>query len=503
MINQRDKSRYTGTFMVAPDREVHGNLSLDGPNTSLYLWDEKFFHIGPSVEKTITGILDNRTKVSLLECVISGPGYYGLQDNISHYYNIFPHYVITGDQHISDTDEKIFNVYFLLDDATTLFHDHDAFGVVPDPHSIVTQIVESKNINRGISMGNPPWVGYYTGKREIFSSDTAIGRILALHSPSYSMAGGSGGVKIDNKIFVNLRFGEAITFGKVVYRMWQALRFFELIVGRAQNLVEFSVGTGTDQKPHIFDVYFSMYPKHRRSESGFGPDWRDILMDAVRGPDGFAGVLAAWLERDITWRGARERFFRSWEEHSNYDPNRLVSAANMFDLLPEADFPDPETPPKDLICAAEKAKGIFQSLPQSIDRDSVLGALGRVGKWKLKRKIRHRSRILLNKIEERLPELSVVTDEAVNCRNHYVHGSSSRIDYNEEPDARDFLTDTLEFVFAASDLVEAGWDIAAWHKTGAHIHHPFGRYLYSYLSELKQLKSLLPPSTRTGPFSVI
>ena len=491
MINQRDKSRYTGTFRVAPDREVHGNLSLDGPNTSLYLWDKHSFHIGPLAEKTIIGILDNRAKVSLIECVISGSGSYGLQDDISHYYNILPHYVITGDQHISDTDENISNVFFLLDDATTLFHDYDAFGVAQHPHAIVKHIIESNNINLGISMGDRPWVGYYTGKKEIFSSDTAIGRISALHSPSYSITGGHDGVKIDNKVFVNMRFGEAITFRNVVSRMCRAVRFFELIVGRAQNLVKFIVHTGTDPKPHIFDVYFSMYPKHQRSEGEFGPDWRDVLIDAVRNPYRFASVLAAWLERDVTRSGARERFFTSWEEHSNYDLNRLVSAANMFDLLPEADFPDPETPPTNLIRAAEKAKGIFQSLPQSIDRDSVLGALARVGKWTLKRQIHHRSRILLDKIEERLPELSVVTDEAVNCRNHYVHGSSSHIDYNEEPDVRVFLTDTLEFVFAASDLVEAGWDIAAWRKTGTYMHHPFGRYLYFYLSKLEQLKSLL------------
>ena len=214
-------------------------------------------------------------------------------------------------------------------------------------------------------------------------------------------------------------------------------------------------------------------------------------MDAGRDPDGFAGVLAAWLERNKTWRVARERFFQSSGEDKIYGADRIISAANIFDLLPEADFPDPETPLSNLNCAAEKAKEIFQSLPQSIDRDSVLGALGRVGKWTLKRKIRHRSRILLDKIEEPLPDLYLVTDEAVNCRNHYVHGISSRINYNKESHATMFLTDTLEFVFAASDLVEAGWNIADWRKTGAHAHHPFGRYLDSYFSELAQLKSLL------------
>ena len=491
MINQRDKSRHTGIFRVAPDREVHGNLSLDGPNTSLYLWDDTFFYIGPSAKKTITGILDNRKKVSLVECLVFRSGSHGLQDDVSHYYKIFPHYVITGDQHISDTDAKISDAYFLLDDATTLFHDNDAFGIVPDPHSILNKIVESQNINHKINEGDYPWVGYYTGKREIFSSDTAIGRISAAHFPGYRVAGGPSGVKIDNKIFVNLRFGDAITFGQVVDRMWQALHFFGLIVGRAQNLVEFRADTGTDRKPHFLDVYISMYPKYRRSESGFGPDWRDVLMDASRDPDGFAGVLAAWLERNNTWRVARERFFQSSGEHKSYGADRLISAANIFDLLPIADFPDPETPPINLYCATEKAKEIFQSLPPSVERDSVLGALGRVGKWILKRKIRHRSRILLDKIEKSLPDLSLVTDEAVNCRNHYVHGSPSRIDYSKHSHVTIFLTNTLEFVFAASDLVEAGWDIADWRKTGAHVNHPFGRYLHSYSTELAQLKSLL------------
>ena len=180
MINQRDKSRHTGTFRVAPDREVHGNLSLDGPNTSLYLWDDNFFYIGTSTKKTITGILDNRTKVSLRDCLLSGPGSYGLQDNSSHYYNIFPHYVITGTQHISDTDATISNVYLLLGDATTLCHGNDAFGVVRDPHSLVKTIIDSQHIDHTISEGDYPWVGYYTGQREIFSSDTAIGRMRPL-----------------------------------------------------------------------------------------------------------------------------------------------------------------------------------------------------------------------------------------------------------------------------------------------------------------------------------
>ena len=493
--NQLDQSRHVGIFSVAPDREVNGTLSLDGPNTSLYVWDENSFNVDRSEGKIITGILDKRTKVSLIDCLVYGPGSYGRQGDISYFYNIFPHYVIFGDQHISYTDKKISDVRFVLDDATTLFHDYDAFDFASDARSIVQQIVASENMDREIVIGDHPLVAYYTGKKEIFSSDTVLGIISASHAPSYTIGGDSEGIKIDNTIYIHIKFGEAINFMDVVDRFWKVQRFFGLIVGRAPNLVKFIIETGTDEKPRPLDVYSSMYPKYQRAADR--PDWRDILMDAVRDPNGFSDLLAAWLERHDTWRGARGRFFQSFEKQflekqRTYDIDRLISAANMFDIMPKTAFPEPEGLPRDLDDAKDKAKQIFKELPQSADRDSVLDALGRVGSLKLKRKIASRCSCLLSKIGERLPELLLVTDEAVNCRNHYVHGSVSRIDYNQEPDIRVFLTNTLEFVFAASDLIEAGWDIEAWCETGGHRHHPFGAYMDGYSRGLEELKSLLP-----------
>jgi hypothetical protein len=60
------------------------------------------------------------------------------------------------------------------------------------------------------------------------------------------------------------------------------------------------------------------------------------------------------------------------------------------------------------------------------------------------------------------PDSYLVLDEAVNCRNHYVHGSRAKIDDQEHFfETVPFFTDTLEFVFAASDLIEAGWNITS------------------------------------------
>lgn len=493
MRHKLDKSSSNGIFSIAPDIAGHGTLSLDRPATSLSLsiWDERAFDIEPLDGKTITGVLDSQKKVSLINCVNANPNFSGSQHgggSIS--YTIFPHYVIFGNEHISDTDQKIYSISFRLDDATTLFYDRSAFGFASHARPIVTKIVESRHSARDISIGSNPHVAYNTGDSEIFSCDTAIGRVSAYRT-FRSNTDGHKRIIIDNKIYIIVAFRVPITFHIAVSRMRIALRLFELIAGRAQNLVECGINTGTDENSQHFDVYYSLYPYYQRSANDVEINALDILMDAVRDPNKFANVLSTWLDRGYTWRGARERFFQSFEKPRSYDIDRLISVANAFDIMPKTAFPKPAQLPSDLEEAKEKAKELFKKLPQSADKDSVLNALGRVGSLTLKRKIACRCSCLLNTIGDRLPELLLVTDEAVNCRNYYVHGTEARIDYNEESDMRRFLTDTLEFVFAASDLVEAGWDIAAWCERGRHRSHPFGAYMDLYSLHLAKLKSLL------------
>lgn len=475
-----------------------GNLSLDGPRTSLHLWDKKSFHIKESTEKTLTGVLNDLRKVSLINCwMINGPGTRTntREGDSLHYYDIYPQYVIFGDQHIANADKTITEVSFLIDDATTLFCDYESFGLVRNPLPIMQKIIETDNSYRKISTGEEPIISYYTGKMEIFSSETIVGKVSAHHSPSYSM-GGPNGITISNKIRVNIEFSPPVVFEEVVDRMWRVIRFLELTVGRVQNLLEFTFRVEAGREiPEFFEVYPCMYTKHSRSEGVFEqPHPGDVLINAVKDPTRFSGVLAAWLERscDSRWQDARWRFFRFFEKQWNYDSNRLISAANMFDILPDTPSLKAETLPKDLNDAKKECREKFKSLPKSEYRNSILNALGRIGKPALKQKINARSKFLTEKIGDRLPDFSEVTNKAVDCRNYYVHGDDNpKIDYNNNFDVVCFLTNTLEFVFVASDLVEAGWDIEGFCETGSHMNHPLGRYLSSYLSNLGKLKSLL------------
>ena len=125
-----------------------------------------------------------------------------------------------------------------------------------------------------------------------------------------------------------------------------------------------------------------------------------------------------------------------------------------------------------------------------------MNAFGWIGGVTLKKKIRHRAKVLIDRIGDKLPDLLRATDEAVNCRNLFVHGTppSSGIDYSKETKILFFLTDTLEFVFAASDLIESGWDIEEWWKDGGKRSHPFGQYLSDYESKISKLMALLNSS---------
>ena len=171
-----------------------------------------------------------------------------------------------------------------------------------------------------------------------------------------------------------------------------------------------------------------------------------------------------------------------------YRYNRIIAAANVFDLLPNGVYGSKPSLTSELVAAVEASREIFCGLPQSEERDDVLGYLGRIGGWRLKRKIASRAKIVCDSIGELLPEFKTVFGEAVNLRNHYVHGTPSRIRSERRLHLLPFLTNSLEFTFFASDFIDAGWKIADWCSQARPIGHPFHGYLVNYREDLKRLK---------------
>jgi hypothetical protein len=400
--------------------------------------------------------------------------------------------VVEGDHHVDPRDPIITSVHFRIDDDSTLFYDFNAFSMVPDARPLIDQIVRANPNSQQVTTGPDPLVLYFTGSREIFAGETALGTVRADHNPT-PMLRGSDGAELCNRMTVSVVFKQGIVFHEALRRTRCILDYLGLIVGRPQNLPGLQIQLRSENnRPILLDVYWAMPPKRDPAFEGEELHSMDVLLDAVRQPEMFAQILAGWLDRQEAWNDARFRFFNSFAKQRRYDIDRLVGSANMFDVLPSTAVPSRVELSSEIQRAKAETKRTFEALPASAERDSVLGVLGRLGTSSLKHKIRYRARPLVDATGKFFEDLPMVTDEAVNCRNHYVHGSEPRFDYNRNFDAVIFFTETLEFVFATSDLIEAGWDVTTWSRRGTTMTHPFSRYLVNYPSQLQMLKNLLP-----------
>jgi hypothetical protein len=492
MIEELEGSKRSADFAFSSGREVFGELTCAGLSTSLYLRDKDPFDTHNLPGRCLHGTLHDLKKVTLVDCLTTeGPGYAKGPAGSYHFARIFPHFVLLGEMHLDPVVSAISEFEFWIDDAGTAFYDFDAFGTSRDARPFIEDIVRANALGRPVPLGPHPQIAYFTGKLEIFSAETVIGRISAEHNP-YGNFGGPSGVRLSNRISVRVTFSQPLAFRQMAVHTLSLLRFLQILIGRPQNLLKLRIRALADADvSDALQVYWSHQPKRDPALDSRRIHSAEVLVDAIRSPSEFTAVLSNWISREDEWRDARIRF-STCSSQPLFDVERLIGVANIFDILPESATPNRSPLTDELKLAKEECKKIFKALPDSPERQSILIALKKLGSSTLKHKIRHRAQPLLARIGQKLPELLKVADEAVECRNHYVHGATSEIDYNANFDCVIFLTSALEFIFGASDFLEAGWDIEAWREKGSSGSHPYGEFIDSYAANLRLLKELLP-----------
>ena len=488
-----ENATYSGKFKILPDTYATGSLTIAGSNSSLHVGGEGFVPIDGGV--TVTGDLHDLRKVSLSDCWPSGGIRHSTSSESKEAWNctLRPRLLVIGNDYLLPNDKEIVEANFTFDDATKLFYDRDAFGIVNAYYgngvSLMERITDEigKLENRKIESGPRPTIAYFSGKFDIASIDTAIGKISVFRGIEYGPAN-SDGIKIKSRITIKLQFPGPVDSDHAIRNVVKLLRLFEIITGQPQNLTNLSFFKGEEERlAESFEVIQCGLPTHERSD-----EERDSSLGALINPiqhkEEFSRVVANWLDRYETWEDAYSRFFNGFFKQESYDIDRLVGAANMFDILPDTVLPPKAKIPADLKSVIDRCRDIVKELPStSSERHSLLSALGRVATNTLKQKIRHRAKILVDVVGNDFPEIFWVIDEAVNCRNHYVHGSPLRIDASKIGVALVFFTMTLEFVFVASVLVEAGWNPKPRSQAGHN--HPFAAYYGDYMRSLEELKS--------------
>ena len=404
-----------GLFEIAHDRRVSGTVTIAGRKTRLYVWDDSMLEITSG--STILGALDDLTKISLIGCYTVNTRHIRAQDGERHMCDILPEYVVLG-EHIERDDRSIEEITFKLRDAS-LFNDSDAFGSsFFNDVELFQQIAQSTD-RKVESVEEFNWIQYYTGKSEIFCTETVLGKVAAHHAPSMRTGVSVHDVPTSD-VVVSIRPCAAVTVVEALTRMETVLQFLDSIAGRSQITREIRVHRGHDQDLSSASVSVSILPDHRTLGGAGDTSPLYILIDPVKETDTFCSVLTKWLGRYQGWHEARSRLSLLWSG-MDYDEDRMVRTANAFDLVPKQDYAGDIAVSIDMKQAVKAAKELFRALPNSEERHSVLSALGRVGEWSLKRKVRYRARNLMEAIGAALPMLCMVTDEAVNFRNYYVH----------------------------------------------------------------------------------
>lgn len=493
--------KHGGLFAI-DGKDRLGELVLAGRQTDLYIHDsDDVFRPNGISDRCILGILHDRTRVSLHQCNASPMSGSAKRGN-EHYSftNIFPHFVLHGSRHLRPAEREVRRANFTVDDASTIFYDFDAFGHAFRPRRHIRAITRSdgRRIDRAIPVGSRPEIAYFTGRMEIFSAKTALGKVSATDRLTRNW-GGPEGVSIRSTITLSIEFAEPAVFEETIEAVSTLLQFLEIVAGRRQNLSQLIVEVGSPRKRDFLQVYWSLPPKREDNYALRAPHPSDLPLSGAKDPELFGRVLTGWLLRHTEWRDARGRFANSFAQQNSYSVDRLIGSANMFDLLPADAVPTDVPLSPEAQSARDQARELFKALPDTPQRNSVLGALGRMGQASLRDKIKHRARPVLKDIDSRLPGALEVLALAVDCRNHYVHGSAPRAPYSQNFFATvPFLTDALEFVFAASDLMDASWSLQDFAGQGSTGSHPFGEFLVSYDDRLRELNAVLPAKWRIG-----
>lgn len=495
--------QYNGIFL--PRNSQHtGILNISEENSSIKIIGKDFLEFPESECTDIHGMLIDGKKASLLGCVLNNKTRHHSNEQSQFESQYFPNHVVIGEEFINSGESVIQAVHYHFDNVNRLVSGHDTFQSLNPSTDEILHILEEDHKRREMVAEKYGWMKsnfkpqicdhpqllYFSGLWEITACETKLGKVSLTNRASRGL-GTSTGISISNEVTVNIEFTESKTLDEAIDAMQTLHGLFELSLGHRQRYrwIELKLINQSKETeyhiPQTARLYWSLCNTRVKGESKVGLN--DILLAPDLRPKEFTKVVAGWMNSADIMSDPRERFGSAFFE--NYSINRIVGAANMFDLLPESYTPKTKEIDAPLMEVVEQCRNLFTSLPESFAKQSILSALGRLGKASLRDKIYHRADKISAEVSHLFPDLYIPCNHAVIARNHYVHGSNASFDYQENFTEFAFIIDTLEFVFAVSDLLDIGWDLKIWLNQHMSMTHPFGIYAINYSNNINRLKN--------------
>jgi len=497
--------QYNGIFL-STDSQFAGHLNVAGQNSILKLVGKSAWKNPESEDFDIHGTLSDGRKASLLYCVPLGETMHHFEENSQCESVLFPNYIVVGEEFIRSGEPVIKAIRYHFENVNSLVSGRDNFQSLTPDADDVRKILEmdhkryEKNAEKygwlkhpfKPQIGEHPHLLYFSGLWEIIASQSEIGEVSLTNRTSHK-SGSAAGIGIKNEVTANIEFTEPKALDVAIDALRTLHSLFELSLGHRQRYcwieleLTYRSKATTHDLPQKARLYWSLC--NERVEGDSKVSLNGVLFSPDRHPKEFVKVVEGWMNSAETMGDPRVRFATAF--FGNYSINRIVGAANMFDLLPESLAPKTKEVDASLKDAVVQCRQIFTGLPESFAKQSVLSSLGRIGKASLRDKIYHRAEKVIATAGDKFTELYLPCSHAVIARNHYVHGSKESFDYQKNFTEFAFIIDTLEFVFAVSDLLDLGWDMKRWMGEGVSMTHSFGAYVVNYSKNISRLKVLV------------
>lgn len=465
--------------------KAHGELKLDGRDTALLLQSEEDFPELSADHVAIQGMLGSGEVVSCLRCIARGQrSSYSASGRESHSMSFFPHYVVHGQVEMGYDDETISAVSFTTQDLEHICYDRRASGTSHGNAALMAGLLKDPDAKAS----DDALIAYFNGRRMLVDAGTALGHVQIVNDVSPS-SNGTKGITLKNDFRVRVEFGELLPLRVVEGRVRAIKRFLSVVAGRRQCSSTFDIQHTSAAGEVLWSVVTDSMEATPPEGAATLLEW-DLPIEPNKRDQEFAQVMVSWLAREPERLTARVSYAECTAKGFSYRVDRLVAAANMFDLLPAADVPATQAISDDLAAALKQAREVLLAVENSAPRNSVLGAIGRVGKPSLTTRVLHRAEIATAVFTNIFPDLDQVLILGVKFRNHCVHGSAMGVEPSLVYPYIAFLTDALEFVFLSSELIECGWDADRWKNSHGSMTHPMAMFRGSYQDSWRGLKKI-------------
>lgn len=469
-LNQLE-DHYVGRFLVGK-RRLLGRLMLSGRDTRLEIYSHAA-PMGMGRTPSLRGMTQTGERLTL--CVLdwrsgtSGPTADGKRYNSNQF---FPHYVAIGKRFFDPNHKVISAISFTTDRVNSIFSNDNCFGIakVNDIASVLPD--RAKNDGRPIQHGE---LFYYVSKGPIASVHTKTVKFVVHNAVSYSSPSADG-IHLDNVIRLRLEFPRPLKLLDAINAAFDFRCFCELLTVGPHCISDIQIehkDATEKERPMSLIISNSEKPNANRAV-----ERRSSLILAGSHPNDFKTVLSNWMATQSKRRIARLRLIEGPREET-FTIDRLVAAANAFDLLP---FKSEPLPPQVQDKLTDLQKVVKSSL-QPPYRDPILSAIGRLKGLNLRSKIVARFHVLPPALQSKCPDMDTVIGYCVQARNYFVHGTEPPTLSAKIIEAYSvFFTQTLEFIFIVTELFDCGWNSKAADSRW------FSSYLENYKHDLKDLK---------------